>query len=93
MREANTFLDAGDEERARSTYGEILVMLGVLGFKPQEKAETAIDEIMEILLEVRKKLREEKNYAVADLIRGRLQEKGIILEDTPEGTRWRRGTR
>ncbi|RKZ02100.1 MAG: cysteine--tRNA ligase, partial [Candidatus Hydrothermota bacterium] len=91
--EANSSLDAGDRDRARSIYGEILVMLGVLGFKPREKAEAAIDEIMDILLEVRKKLREEKNYAVADFIRDRLQEKGIILEDTPEGTRWRRGTR
>ncbi len=93
IREANSSLDAGDRDRARSLYGEILVMLGVLGFKPREKTEAAIDEIMDILLEVRKKLREEKNYAVADFIRNRLQEKGIILEDTPEGTRWRRGTR
>lgn len=46
--------------------------------------------LVELLIEVRKMAREEKNYRIADFIRDKLREKGIELEDTPAGTRWKR---
>ena len=44
---------------------------------------------VELLAEVRRELRANKQFALADRIRSRLQELGVSLEDTPEGTKWR----
>jgi cysteinyl-tRNA synthetase len=41
------------------------------------------------LIDLREEARKAKNFALADDIRKRLDEIGIILEDTPEGTKWR----
>ena len=48
------------------------------------------DKLIEILVEARNVARKEKIYSVADYIRDKLQEMGIILEDTPAGTKWKR---
>jgi cysteinyl-tRNA synthetase len=48
------------------------------------------DEEILALIEKRQQARKEKNWKLADEIRDRLREKGIILEDTPEGVRWKR---
>ena len=45
---------------------------------------------IEELIEKRLSAKKEKNYALADEIRESLKEKGIILEDTPSGTKWKR---
>jgi len=45
-------------------------------------------EEIEALIEERNKARKEKNFAKADAIRDELLQKGIILQDTKEGTRW-----
>jgi len=47
-------------------------------------------ELIELLLEVRKRERERKNYEMADFIRNELSKIGIKIEDTKEGTRWYR---
>ncbi len=46
--------------------------------------------LVELLIEVRSVARKEKQFKIADLIRDRLKELGIELEDTPVGTRWKR---
>ncbi|MFN3975731.1 MAG: cysteine--tRNA ligase [Aquificaceae bacterium] len=46
--------------------------------------------LIELLIEVRSMARKEKIFAIADHIRDRLRELGIILEDTPAGTKWKR---
>ena len=62
----------------------------ILGILPQtEKKADRLDDIMQILIEVRKELRKRKAYDMADLIRDQLAEKGIVLEDTAEGVRWK----
>ena len=48
------------------------------------------ETLMSILIDVRAKLRSEKQFALADLVRDRLQEEGFILEDTKTGTEWKR---
>ncbi len=55
-----------------------------------EPAQGIDESLVELLIEVRKMAREEKNYRIADFIRDKLREKGIELEDTPAGTRWKR---
>lgn len=52
-----------------------------------------LDQEIESLIEERNQARSEKNFSRADEIRNILQEKGIILEDTPQGIRWKRKDR
>ncbi|HIQ25098.1 MAG TPA: cysteine--tRNA ligase [Persephonella sp.] len=59
--------------------------------KQIEKEKSAIDEeLIEILIEVRNKARKEKKFDIADYVRNSLKSKGIILEDTPVGTKWKK---
>ena len=55
-----------------------------------KKLETEIEDELYKLIKEREKARKEKNYTRADEIRDILKEKGIILEDTPSGVRWKR---
>jgi cysteinyl-tRNA synthetase len=48
------------------------------------------EKILEILIKVREELRGRKIYELADFIRDKLAEEGIVLEDTPLGTRWKK---
>ena len=66
---------------------------GVLGLKDEEagasgKAEKALDGVMQLVLENRKKAREEKNWAESDRIRDFLASYGITVKDTKEGATW-----
>ncbi len=61
----------------------------VLGIKLDREAEILDDEI-EALIQERQDARKAKNFARADEIRDELLEKGIILEDTREGVKWKR---
>lgn len=65
-------------------------VLGVIGIGG-EAAETGPDEgEIERLIEERNRARKEKDFARADEIRDDLADRGVILEDTPAGTRWKR---
>ena len=55
------------------------------------EAGTVFDSrLVDLLVEVRDMTRKEKLFSVADHIRDRLKELGIVLEDTPAGTKWKR---
>jgi cysteinyl-tRNA synthetase len=58
--------------------------------KPRLKGE-AIAPFIELLLETRAQLRQAQEWELADRIRARLAELGVILEDGPQGTTWRWG--
>ncbi len=59
--------------------------------KRELSAGQVLDEtLVNLLIEVRNMARQEKAYKVADFIRDRLKELGIVLEDTPAGTKWKR---
>ena len=62
----------------------------VLGLK-LEAEEVLLDEEVEALIEQRIQARKDRNFHLADEIRDKLKEMNIILEDTPQGTRWKRG--
>ena len=55
-----------------------------------EKKEEMLDEDVEALIAERQAARKAKNFARADEIRDELLERGIILEDTREGVKWKR---
>ena len=61
----------------------------VFGIKFEEETEL-LDEKIEALIEERIAARKARNFARSDEIRDMLKEKGVILEDTPQGTRWKR---
>ena len=49
-----------------------------------------VNDLMQLLIDLRQEARKSKNFALADAIRDRLTELGITLEDRPGGTEWRR---
>lgn len=66
-------------------------LLDVLGITLDETKEALLDEEIDDLIMERNEAREAKNFERADEIRDLLQEKNIILEDTHQGVRWKRG--
>ena len=59
--------------------------------REMEPASRVVDEsLIELLIKVRQMAREKKVFDIADTIRDGLKEKGIVLEDTPFGTKWKR---
>lgn len=68
---------------------KICLMTDILGLIV-EKKEEILDEEIEEMIEARQAARKEKNFAKADEIRAQLLEKGILLEDTREGVKWKR---
>ena len=88
-REINRARDEGrDVGEAQAMLRELA---GVLGLRLSER-ETAqgADAFIDLLVEPRKDLRDEKQFALSDKVRDRLLELGITLEDVQGGTRWRR---
>ncbi len=66
--------------------GQLCDILGIITHKKEE----LLDEEIEKLIEERQAARKSRDFARADEIRQLLLEKGIILEDTREGVRWKR---
>ena len=48
------------------------------------------DDLMKLIIQLRKSAREQKNFALADAIRKGLTEIGVTLEDRADGTLWRK---
>lgn len=65
---------------------QLCTILGII----IEKSEQILDQEIEDLIAERQAARKDKNFARADEIREILLEKGIILEDTREGVKWKR---
>ena len=69
--------------------GSIERLCEVLGIITEKKTE-ALDDEIEAMIEERQQARKAKNFALADEIRGKLLDMGIVLEDTREGVKWKR---
>ncbi|MDI6858384.1 MAG: hypothetical protein QME71_08735 [Dehalococcoidia bacterium] len=74
---------------ARGSLGQVVVDWG-RRVSPSPESVGDVAPFVETLLEVRSRLREMRQWALADEIRDRLTSLGVIIEDLPEGTRWRR---
>jgi cysteinyl-tRNA synthetase len=64
-------------------------LFNVLGLRFEN--EELLDEEIDALIEQRIQARKDRNFQLSDQIRDQLKEMNIILEDTPQGTRWKRG--
>ncbi|WP_144481275.1 cysteine--tRNA ligase [Cytobacillus oceanisediminis] len=73
----------------QSFINEFEALFGVLGLSLKD--EELLDEEIEALIEKRTQARKERNFQLADEIRDQLKEMNIIIEDTPQGIRWKRG--
>lgn len=63
----------------------------ILGIRPEKHAAAELGGAeIEAMLAQREQARVEKNFRLADEIRDKLKDRGIIIEDTPQGARWRR---
>ena len=70
----------------KDTIVKLCDVMGIIADKKEEMLDGDIEE----MIARRQQARKEKNFALADQIRGELLEKGIILEDTREGVKWKR---
>ena len=68
------------------TIEKLCDILGII----TEREEELLDSDIEALINERQEARKAKNFARADEIRNMLSDKGIILEDTREGVKWKR---
>jgi cysteinyl-tRNA synthetase len=57
---------------------------------PVDRLDTDAEDVLKKLMTTRNKLRKDEKWQLADYIRSRLDEAGITIEDTPQGTGWRR---
>lgn len=77
------------KEYAKTVFDVMEKLCGVLGIITETKKEM-LDSDIEAMIQARQDARKAKNFAEADRIRNELLEKGIILEDTREGVKWKR---
>ena len=84
----NITIDSSKElcEKALDLIRELGEPLGIL----QKSTKCSLEEEIERLIEERQKARKERNFALADKIRDDLKARDIILEDTPQGVRWKK---
>jgi len=91
-REANRLMDSGElsAQGAANIIGMFNEMNAIFDILPEErKGDDKLDDVMLLLIDIRKELRKRKMYDLSDLIRDRLQEAGIKIEDTSEGAKWK----
>ncbi|RNC62758.1 MAG: Cysteine--tRNA ligase [Candidatus Dichloromethanomonas elyunquensis] len=95
-REINSYLAKEMKQPYALTqaYSTLLELGRILGFDLEaEEAvsgeeEGKLGQVMELVLEIRQNARKKKDWNTADLIRDRMKEIGIVIEDTTEGARW-----
>ena len=86
---ANVTAESGSKAYAQQLLDIIVQLCDILGIIT-EKKEELLDDDIEALIEERQAARKAKNFARADEIRDLLADKGIILEDTRAGVKWKR---
>jgi cysteinyl-tRNA synthetase len=91
-REANRLMDANElsANGAVNIQQFIEEVDSIFDILPvHKKGDDKLDDVMMLLIDMRKELRKRKMYDLSDLIRDRLAEAGIKIEDTADGAKWK----
>lgn len=89
VRDINAYIKQGTSAGfAKWALGFLIELAGVLGLLSKQQGQ--LDREIEELVAERERARKRKDWALADKIRDDLKERGIIIEDTPQGVKWKR---
>ena len=84
-------MSEADARLVRSTIDDLDRVLGVISLRREEDAKPPIPvEEIERMIDERKAARQRRDFAEADRIRHALADQGVLLEDGPSGTRWKK---
>jgi len=99
VRAINSYANANREIEAstkKEVYETLRSLMNVLGIdieverkEPREEEIRIINELMNLIINVRDEMRKRREWKIADEIRENLKKMGFVIEDTPEGTRWK----
>lgn len=93
VRAINQARDAGvDQSRLTEAQETLLELARLLGLRLDETRRQSVEAapFIDLLVDLRRKLREEKLWELGDMVRTRLADLGVVLEDGKDGTLWRR---
>ena len=82
------FEDDEKISQARETLRGMIVQLGLRFDELPKDIPSLLTPLMNLLLEVRGRLRSAKQWELSDFIRDRLAQAGVVVEDSPEGPQW-----
>jgi cysteinyl-tRNA synthetase len=95
-KDINRFLDEQKQasaeilEKVYDCYSELGKVLGLFQKeKTREIGEKIVDDLVQLLFDVREELRKKGEYGLSDDIRARMKELGLVIEDTAEGPKWK----
>jgi len=95
-KEINRFLDEQKQasinilENVHNCFSELGKALGLFQKeKTKQIGEKIVDELVQLLFDVREELRKKGEYGFSDEIRARMKELGLVIEDTAEGPKWK----
>lgn len=79
-------------EQAQGLYRDMAGIIGIFEGETAAKTDAnaqLVEQLMSLIIDIRQDARKKKDWATADQIRDRLQNAGIVLEDSPQGVRWK----
>ncbi|MDL1909113.1 cysteine--tRNA ligase [Chloroflexi bacterium CFX6] len=87
----NTARDSGaNDDQLAPAQNTLRELTNVFGLRLQEKQGSGdADKFIDLLVEVRSEIRQQKLWQLSDLIRDKLKELGVTIEDTKDGAKWR----